>query len=151
MGSEEMELLRQPVQHNKLFNTMPCTSQAPSGQAHHNDLAAALLKEFPQRDDDNDQDILDQHVSRVFSPQLSGTISPRLMASRWRSSAASQVGDCGTGRFTGLRSTQFQANLRPLSVGSVRHSRSMPDHASTSRRSMHKWPSMADSGVEKPR
>lgn len=46
-------------------------------QAHQKALTAAIFKKFSPLNDDNDQDILDQHVSRVFSPHLSpGTISP---------------------------------------------------------------------------
>lgn len=60
------------------------TSVQRETQAHQKAFTAAIFKKFPQLNEDNDQDILDQHVSRVFSPHLSpGTISPcQMVASR---------------------------------------------------------------------
>lgn len=48
-----------------------------SHQANHKAITTAILRKMSTLDD-NDQDILDQHVSRVFSPLVSpGTASPR--------------------------------------------------------------------------
>lgn len=44
---------------------------------HQKALTEAILRKISQQTEDNDQDILDQHVSRVFSPLVSpGTSSP---------------------------------------------------------------------------
>lgn len=56
----------------------------PSGthQANHQAFTSAILKKIQSIDADSDQAILDQHVSRVFSPhvQSPGTASPRQAA-----------------------------------------------------------------------
>lgn len=55
---------------------------ANAGQVNHQAITSAILRKFSAIDLDNDQDILDQHVSRVFSPlvQSPGTSSPRQAA-----------------------------------------------------------------------
>lgn len=49
-------------------------------------ITSAILRKLSSIDNDNDQDILDQHVSRVFSPlvQSPGTASPRQTAAMSR-------------------------------------------------------------------
>lgn len=51
-------------------------------QANHHAFTTAILRKFSSISGDNDQDILDQHVSRVFSPlvQSPGTASPHQAA-----------------------------------------------------------------------
>lgn len=57
------------------------TTLSMPSQAQQKALTAAIFKKFSQPNEDDDQDILDQHVSRVFSPHLSpGTISPCIAA-----------------------------------------------------------------------
>lgn len=54
----------------------------PPHQANHHAFTTAILRKFSSISGDNDQDILDQHVSRVFSPlvQSPGTASPHQAA-----------------------------------------------------------------------
>lgn len=55
-------------------------------QVNHQAITTAILRKISAIDLDNDQDILDQHVSRVFSPlvQSPGTASPRQAAAMTR-------------------------------------------------------------------
>ncbi|XP_063825171.1 axin [Ostrinia nubilalis] len=50
--------------------------EEPSTQALPPQLVAAAIREKLQLDDDNDQDILDQHVSRVWSERTPGASPP---------------------------------------------------------------------------
>ncbi|XP_053608147.1 axin isoform X1 [Plodia interpunctella] len=66
--------------------------EAMCGQALPPALVAAAIREKLQLDDDNDQDILDQHVSRVWSERTPGASPPgarRRVASRRAHSALS--------------------------------------------------------------
>lgn len=93
---------------------------------------AAVLTDMLQLDDDSDQAILDQHVSRVWSDQTPhrspGTVSPGgpdVQRRRMHDALGDTVGSTS---------------------GSMRHSRSMPEHHT--RRLTHKWASVnTDSGI----
>lgn len=108
-----------------------------------------------QVDDDNDQSILDQHVSRVWSdltPHRSpGTASPCPDVLRQRSHDAGIGSDISSiGNFVEIFDLLIRISLINsdcLGGQSMRHSRSMPDHSS-SRRLTNKWSSVnTDSGI----
>ncbi|KAH8275975.1 hypothetical protein KR044_011371, partial [Drosophila immigrans] len=99
-------------------------------------FAEAIRDKFAV-DDDNDQDILDQHVSRVWQDQTPhrspGTMSPCPPIPSRRRTASQDLGnDCAVS----------------LSGHSMNHSKSIPDPTSCSRKLTNKWPSMnTDSGI----
>ncbi|XP_030370496.1 axin isoform X2 [Scaptodrosophila lebanonensis] len=101
-------------------------------------FAEAIREKFAL-DEDNDQDILDQHVSRVWKDQTPhrspGTMSPCPPIPSRRRTATHDSGMVSDGAMS-------------LSGHSMKHSKSMPDHSSCARKLMNKWPSMnTDSGI----
>nr|XP_036675332.1 axin isoform X2 [Drosophila suzukii] len=101
-------------------------------------FAEAIREKFAL-DEDNDQDILDQHVSRVWKDQTPhrspGTMSPCPPIPSRRRTATHDSGMVSDGAMS-------------LSGHSMKHSKSMPDHSSCSRKLTNKWPSMnTDSGI----
>ncbi|XP_016980224.1 axin isoform X4 [Drosophila rhopaloa] len=101
-------------------------------------FAEAIREKFAL-DEDNDQDILDQHVSRVWKDQTPhrspGTMSPCPPIPSRRRTATHDSGMVSDGAIS-------------LSGHSMKHSKSMPDHSSCSRKLTNKWPSMnTDSGI----
>ncbi|XP_020811968.1 axin isoform X3 [Drosophila serrata] len=102
-------------------------------------FAEAIREKFAL-DEDNDQDILDQHVSRVWKDQTPhrspGTMSPCPPVPSRRRTATHDSGMVSDGAMS-------------LSGQSMKHSKSMPDHSSCSSRKLtNKWPSMnTDSGI----
>ncbi|KAH8250874.1 hypothetical protein KR038_004479 [Drosophila bunnanda] len=102
-------------------------------------FAEAIREKFAL-DEDNDQDILDQHVSRVWKDQTPhrspGTMSPCPPIPSRRRTATHDSGMVSDGAMS-------------LSGHSMKHSKSMPDHSSCSSRKLtNKWPSMnTDSGI----
>ncbi|XP_060650335.1 axin isoform X2 [Drosophila nasuta] len=101
-------------------------------------FAEAIREKFAL-DEDNDQDILDQHVSRVWKDQTPhrspGTMSPCPPIPSRRRTATHDSGMVSDGAMS-------------LSGHSMKHSKSMPDPSSCSRKLTNKWPSMnTDSGI----
>lgn len=131
----KLEELRRMQELETKFQTDPF-----SNQSNERALADAIRKRFPL-DDDNDQDILDQHVSRVWNdltPHRSpGTKSPcPPLPSRRRTTAHDP------GVMFGADGASY------LGTQPIRHSKSMPEHSSSSRKLTNKWPSMnTDSGI----
>ncbi|XP_058061545.1 axin isoform X1 [Anopheles bellator] len=122
-----------------------------SDRSQNAGVLADALRQKLQMDDDNDQDILDQHVSRVWSdltPSLSpGTMSP-----------------CPANLVSRTRRHELSGFLQVgAQSASMRHSKSMPEgyppmgpplvpaslvSASGTRKLNHKWPSVnTDSGI----
>ncbi|XP_037039635.1 axin isoform X2 [Bradysia coprophila] len=128
---EKLEALQRQRQMPHQLNIPDPSDNLPrpsKNQLNLHDLTKKL-----QLEEDNDQSILDQHVSRVWSdltPHRSpGTISPCPPVPNRRRTHDPVI--------TGVDAGQ-----------SMRHSKSMPDHASSSRRLTHKWASMnTDSGI----
>ncbi|KAJ6635954.1 Axin, partial [Pseudolycoriella hygida] len=126
------ELMQQLNLTDPSDNSSRLPPMPSNNQSNFHGQVVADLKRF-QLEEDNDQSILDQHVSRVWSdltPHISpGTISPcPPVPSRRRAHDPITTGtDAGQ---------------------SMRHSKSMPEHASSSKRLTHKWSSMnTDSGI----
>ncbi|XP_053679618.1 axin isoform X2 [Anopheles nili] len=120
--------------------------EAEISDRSQNKVLADAIRQKLQVDDDNDQDILDQHVSRVWS-DLTPSRSPGTMS------------PCPT-NVIGSRSRRYElAGFGPAQ--SMRHSKSMPEGhplmgppmpmqqiSSGSRKLNHKWPSVnTDSGI----
>ncbi|XP_055383005.1 axin isoform X2 [Condylostylus longicornis] len=109
-----------------------------TGFASDRELAEVIRQKLAL-EEDNDQDILDQHVSRVWkdlTPHRSpGTVSPcPPLPSRRRTTTqdSGMLSDCA------------------MSTGghSMRHSKSMPEHSSSLKKLTNKWPSTnTDSGI----
>ncbi|XP_067616001.1 axin-like isoform X2 [Eurosta solidaginis] len=112
----------------------------PSNEKLANDRAfAEAIREKFAMEEDNDQDILDQHVSRVWKDQTPhrspGTISPCPPLPSRRRTITHDSGMLSDGA---------------MNIGghSMKHSKSMPDHSSSSRKLTNKWPSTnTDSGI----
>lgn len=131
-------------------------------------LAEAIREKFAL-DDDNDQDILDQHVSRVWKDQTPhrspGTMSPcPPLPSRRRTTThdSGMLSDGALSIGTKIFLLQFSrifSNIFSIYLfifghisfeggHSIRHSKSMPEQSSSSRKLTNKWPSMnTDSGI----
>lgn len=115
-------------------------------------IVDVFREKFPL-DEDNDQSILDQHVSRVWSdsPPLTpaGSMSPRTAA------------NCRRKPPLHLPPQHLQHDIHPNSIdsrygdgayssghSSMRHSKSMPEHNMCKKLLSDKWPSMnTDSGI----
>lgn len=125
-------------------------------------LSLAQPRPLPVEDDD--QSILDKHVSRVFSPIISpGTVSPKhLQRNHHRSNEMStSMPDFGMhikSDFIILYKVDlefnFIRNFNSIAPQGMRHSKSIPEHASstsfntTTKKLSHKWPSTnIDSGI----
>lgn len=97
----------------------------------------AILRKMSPQIEDNDQDILDQHVSRVFSPLVSpGTASPRQAITSRPLPPIPQ------------RSAERPFATDPYQDGSafaMRHSKSIPEHAS--RKKQYAGSNYYDSGI----
>uniref|UniRef100_A0A1B0GB47 Uncharacterized protein n=1 Tax=Glossina morsitans morsitans TaxID=37546 RepID=A0A1B0GB47_GLOMM len=112
--------------------TLPTNERLASDRA----LAQAIREKFAM-DEDNDQDILDQHVSRVWkdqtphrSPDIMSPCPPLPIRRRTITHDSGMLSDGAT------------------SISGIKHSKSMPDHSSSSRKLTSKWPSMnTDSGI----
>ncbi|XP_053964097.1 axin [Anastrepha ludens] len=112
----------------------------PTNERLANDRAfAEAIREKFALEEDNDQDILDQHVSRVWKDQTPhrspGTMSPCPPLPTRRRTITHDSGMLSDGA---------------MSIGghSMKHSKSMPDHSSSSRKLTNKWPSInTDSGI----
>uniref|UniRef100_A0A182J0N8 Uncharacterized protein n=1 Tax=Anopheles atroparvus TaxID=41427 RepID=A0A182J0N8_ANOAO len=126
--------------------------EAELSDRSQNKVLADAIRQKLQVDDDNDQDILDQHVSRVWS-DLTPSRSPGTMS------------PCPPNA-VGSRSRRHElVGFGPVGVpSSMRHSKSMPEGhpmmgpplqpmsaapmSSGSRKLNHKWPSVnTDSGI----
>ncbi|XP_049286511.1 axin isoform X2 [Anopheles funestus] len=121
--------------------------EAELSDRSQNKVLADAIRQKLQVDDDNDQDILDQHVSRVWS-DLTPSRSPGTMS------------PCPT-NVIGSRSRRLE--LAGFGAQSMRHSKSMPEGhplmgppmqpmpmqmSSGSRKLNNKWPSVnTDSGI----
>ncbi|KRT81696.1 hypothetical protein AMK59_5721, partial [Oryctes borbonicus] len=83
---EKLEMVKKDQESQELLDRKLKENDSP-GLLQSRELANAIREKF-QLDDDNDQDILDQHVSRVFSDQTaSGIKSPRSYSpsrNRWQ-------------------------------------------------------------------
>lgn len=115
-------------------DSMPTNERLASDRA----FADAIREKFAL-EEDNDQDILDQHVSRVWKDQTPhrspGTMSPCPPLPTRRRTITHDSGMLSDGA---------------MSIGghSIKHSKSMPDHSSSSRKLTNKWPSVnTDSGI----
>ncbi|XP_020715291.1 axin isoform X1 [Ceratitis capitata] len=115
-------------------DSMPTNERLASDRA----FADAIREKFAL-EEDNDQDILDQHVSRVWKDQTPhrspGTMSPCPPLPTRRRTITHDSGMLSDGA---------------MSIGghSMKHSKSMPDHSSSSRKLTNKWPSInTDSGI----
>lgn len=101
-------------------------------------ITSAILRKLSSIDNDNDQDILDQHVSRVFSPlvQSPGTASPRQTAAMSRPPPPLPPHQTmvPTGKLSSslyyLKNICIKIVFHVVSQ-SMRHSRSIPEHASS--------------------
>ncbi|XP_055924019.1 axin isoform X2 [Eupeodes corollae] len=116
-----------------LDESIPSSDRLASDRA----FAQAICEKFAL-DEDNDQDILDQHVSRVWKDQTPhrspGTMSP--------------CPPLPTRRRTTHDSGMLSDGAISISGQSMKHSKSMPDHSSSSRKLTNKWPSIyTDSGI----
>ncbi|XP_075147071.1 protein axin isoform X1 [Haematobia irritans] len=114
--------------------SMPTNERLASDRA----FAQAIREKFAI-DEDNDQDILDQHVSRVWKDQTPhrspGTMSPCPPLPSRRRTITHDSGMLSDGAMS-------------ISGHSMKHSKSMPDHSSSARKLTNKWPSMnTDSGI----
>ncbi|KAH8338332.1 hypothetical protein KR059_000166 [Drosophila kikkawai] len=122
-------------------------------------FAEAIREKFAL-DEDNDQDILDQHVSRVWKDQTPhrspGTMSPCPPIPSRRRTATHDSGMVSDGAMSlsmanKIPDSRIGGLTKILSTGghSMKHSKSMPDHSSCSSRKLtNKWPSMnTDSGI----
>ncbi|XP_017479397.1 PREDICTED: axin isoform X2 [Rhagoletis zephyria] len=115
-------------------DSLPTNERLASDRA----FAEAIREKFAL-EEDNDQDILDQHVSRVWKDQTPhrspGTVSPCPPLPTRRRTITHDSGMLSDGA---------------MSIGghSMKHSKSMPDHSSSSRKLTNKWPSInTDSGI----
>ncbi|XP_023163633.2 axin isoform X1 [Drosophila hydei] len=125
---------KRDLEERARLERMPGTSSSASDRA----FAEAIREKFAL-DEDNDQDILDQHVSRVWKDQTPhrspGTMSPCPPIPSRRRTATHDSGMVSDGAMS-------------LSGHSMKHSKSMPDSSSCSRKLTNKWPSMnTDSGI----
>ncbi|XP_037814946.1 axin [Lucilia sericata] len=114
--------------------SLPTNERIASDRA----FAQAIREKFAI-DEDNDQDILDQHVSRVWNDQTPhrspGTMSPCPPLPSRRRTITHDSGMLSDGAMS-------------MSGHSMKHSKSMPDHSSSARKLTNKWPSMnTDSGI----
>ncbi|XP_065370738.1 axin isoform X2 [Calliphora vicina] len=114
--------------------SLPTNERIASDRA----FAQAIREKFAI-DEDNDQDILDQHVSRVWNDQTPhrspGTMSPCPPLPSRRRTITHDSGMLSDGAVS-------------MSGHSMKHSKSMPDHSSSARKLTNKWPSMnTDSGI----
>lgn len=140
----KLEMLKQEQEKGELVHKKLLEVEQSEKSQSNKLLADAIRQKFPVDDNDNDQDILDQHVSRVFSdltPNRSpGTMSPCPNLSRIR---RHDVVGFGTGSIS--------------AQSSMRHSKSMPEGHTLnmmgpppppSRKLNNKWPSInTDSGI----
>lgn len=116
------------------------SSSNHSQAAQQKAFAEDLFKKMSNIDEDNDQDILDQHVSRVFSPQYSpGVVTPCSMAPRRRAPLPAD--------FTSLPAERDHRTTTTSHV--IKHSKSTPvDQTMLSRRMSNTYGSMNfDSGI----
>ncbi|XP_034097970.1 axin-like [Drosophila albomicans] len=124
------------VKRKRDFEERARMDRMPAATKDTDNTFAEALREKLAADEDNDQDILDQHVSRVWNDQTPrrspGTMSPcPPIPSRRRTVThdSSVVSDCA------------------ISL-SGHSTKSLPDSNSCSRKLMNKWPSMnTDSGI----
>ncbi|XP_060646749.1 axin-like [Drosophila nasuta] len=124
------------VKRKRDFEERARLDRMPAATKDTDNTFAEALREKLAADEDNDQDILDQHVSRVWNDQTPrrspGTMSPcPPIPSRRRTVThdSSVVSDCA------------------ISL-SGHSTKSLPDSNSCSRKLMNKWPSMnTDSGI----
>lgn len=175
----KLEKLRRQQETNELFerklqennsDIMSSDSRQmgpPQPQMKNNKNLAEAFREKFLLDDDNDQAILDQHVSRVWSdltPSRSpGTMSPYQVNSRRRTTDPGFVdmryseGASSSGRHSYLYFINHQLffliinefiNFKGSHI-SMKHSKSMPEHSSSAKKLLsNKWPSMnTDSGI----
>ncbi|XP_068152113.1 axin isoform X1 [Drosophila tropicalis] len=132
---------KQDLEERARFERNPGNALLSNERSSASDRAfAEAIREKFALDDDNDQDILDQHVSRVWKDQTPhrspGTMSPYPPALPSRRRTATH--DSG----------MVSDGAMSLSGHSMKHSKSMPDHSSCSRKLTNKWPSMnTDSGI----
>lgn len=137
-----------------------------SAQSHPQPKSSTMLTDLlkPSNFDEDDQSILDHHVSRVFSP---GSVSPGQIhrPHQHRSSEmCSSLTDFGEKtKIFPLKKTEFYrmfffVGFFILASQALRHSKSTPDHATssfnanTSKKAPFKWPSTnnnnnIDSGI----
>ncbi|XP_064553212.1 axin isoform X2 [Drosophila montana] len=125
---------KRDLEERARLERMPGTASSANDRA----FAEAIREKFAL-DEDNDQDILDQHVSRVWKDQTPhrspGTMSPCPPIPSRRRTATHDSGMVSDGAMS-------------LSGHSMKHSKSMPDPSSCSRKLTNKWPSMnTDSGI----
>ncbi|XP_058129243.1 axin [Anopheles coustani] len=125
--------------------------EAELSDRSQNKVLADAIRQKLQVDDDNDQDILDQHVSRVWSdltPSRSpGTMSPcppNAVGSRSRRHEL--AGFVPVGAPTSMRHSKSMPEGHPL-MGQSMQPMAAP-MSSGSRKLNHKWPSVnTDSGI----
>ncbi|KFB36196.1 hypothetical protein ZHAS_00003281 [Anopheles sinensis] len=125
--------------------------EAELSDRSQNKVLADAIRQKLQVDDDNDQDILDQHVSRVWSdltPSRSpGTMSPcppNAVGSRSRRHELAGFGPVGAP--TSMRHSKSMPEGHPL-MGQPMQPMVAP-MSSGSRKLNHKWPSVnTDSGI----
>lgn len=129
-------------------------------------LTSAQPRVFAAMEDqlDDDQSILDQHVSRVFSPYLSpGTISPKHLHKYHHrhnemSTSMPDFGKLCTKKSLFFTQSKKENVLKKLLIlfivpQAMRHSKSIPENASTmfnttTKKLSHKWSSQnIDSGI----
>ncbi|ALC46265.1 Axn [Drosophila busckii] len=128
---------KRDLEERARLERLPASSEKSS--ASDQAFAQAIREKFAL-DDDNDQAILDQHVSRVWKDQTPhrspGTMSPCPPIPSRRRTATHDSGMVSDGAMS-------------LSGHSMKHSKSMPDHPSScSRKLTNKWPSInTDSGI----
>ncbi|XP_032592819.1 axin isoform X2 [Drosophila grimshawi] len=131
---------KRDLEERARFERMPSASLPNNERSSASDRAfAEAIREKFALDEDNDQDILDQHVSRVWKDQTPhrspGTMSPCPPIPSRRRTATHDSGMVSDGAMS-------------LSGHSMKHSKSMPDPSSCSRKLTNKWPSMnTDSGI----
>lgn len=160
----KLEKIKKQQETDELFERKFHPSQQ---QPKPTNLADAIREKF-QIEDDNDQSILDQHVSRVWSdltPNRSpGNMSPCPTNTTRKSRNLHEIDGCSSGigkrfefkKIAGGILYYIFVFILTGSHHSMKHSKSMPEHSnsstlaysSTKKLMKDKWPSMnTDSGI----
>lgn len=149
---QRKQLINRQMQHQFNIPDPSDNSSRPSKHQINPSQFVHDLKTKLQLEDDNDQSILDKHVSRVWddlTPHRSpGTVSPCPPVPNRRRTHDPPLSGID-GNSVGSHIFQHFDKFSRFPAGqSMRHSKSMPDHASSSKRLTHKWASMnTDSGI----
>lgn len=141
----KLEFLKQEQEKGELVHKKLLEVEQSEKSQSNKLLADAIRQKFPVDDNDNDQDILDQHVSRVFSdltPNRSpGTMSPCPNISRARRHELSVFPGGSMSAQSSMRHSKSMPESHPLNMMG-------PPAQPLPRKLNNKWPSVnTDSGI----